>query len=124
MDISRNILLQHIKVTRLVPYLEPEQECVLVPREVGFCLTDVFVFVYFVFVTCFCPKEFFCFCVLCVCHLFLYHRVFLVFFVLCVFHFFLYHRYFCLCTLCLSLENHSFVQVCTRGSPKPRKEDR
>ena len=86
MDISRNILLQHFKVTRLVPYLEPEQECVLVPREVGFCLTDVFVFVYFVFVTCFCITEFFLFfctlcfftcfcitdifvCVLCVCHL-------------------------------------------------------
>lgn len=47
-----------------------------------FCLTEVFVFVYFVFVTCFCLTEVFCFgtcfsltevffcvCVLCVCHL-------------------------------------------------------
>ena len=52
LDIFRNVLLQHFKVTRLVPYLEPEQECVLVPREVGYCLTEVF-----------------CFCVLCVRHL-------------------------------------------------------
>ena len=66
-----------------------------------FCLTKVFsVFVYFAFVTCFCLTEVFCVCVLCVCHLFLYHRVFFVFL------YFVFFTCFCItdifvCVLCV-----------------------